>query len=1025
MQFYIYLNATWQAIDVEISPTLVKAKDTTNDSFTCTLKANAIAEPYKPMTQFKIIDDESNTSIMWIINDSVSVFSLNPQTYKHTLSLVQYRYFLTKHIVRNTIFEQPRKDRQNLYLAATSVLVGELGGQSEQYLVEASVSNSKLQVWADEIIVKAPSKIRACVLNIEMYAIMQTSANAYSFQKVNYSDLTNVDAVFDPTFQVRIKDGNTVVATITNIRYYFMLGQKPNLTSVRDTINTYLETHPNATLKAEYYMGSDTQDITQSFVKKGNPSAMTYPKAQSVIMHVNVNLELYNYNFYDVINVLLNQYKLYNYPYGFKRDQLFLMPLPNTDGLYELLQSTYPPDTLTLTQCTFYDALMEIFSFFDAGFKFDENKRIQIEYYNEKLNKITPKMTGYQSSHSDKNYHSGKIAYYQNAVQDVKIKNLPTRSEGIGVPEQTQFSIILPKPIYEINKLNFYVKTTISFGLASSLSFTAPLELDPFLVNKELWTTFDKADFSSLVNIDYQKNYQQTTLFFERGNKGINVSTYYEAAFKQQHAVLEYVLQRAMKRFVGVPNNYSVYFLNYGFTELESLATNWKQQCFDIDFKTTNNGVVKIETLTKKYGGEEIVNQSNGGVDLGKLGLHIYGESLKDGEPTLTAACEIESWENRPVEGDYIEYNGGVWVANVINFTILPNGKQKCNIEFSKNFNALSLRVKTDNEKRLTSISRELAVLSEDTYIDYIYVTDKVKTTTSEDCVLPATVLESMVGQTFNVSKTYTVNNIDFASLYYMETGSTKINVDIPLTVYGSGNCVCFEMQYDDPISAGNILTTESGWFGTNKMFSQSVDYTQNNSGWSEYFIIEFGEYKSTVDYPYWSYYPLIVKEMGGNQYVTLAGGFQLLQYYKKPNEIFALNYEWCFLPYEDEKSDFFIGNPFIVNNSYSNRDKLKKVNFYLCYTQDGDFKYSIMDTKGEGTVDIRELSFNIQVQNDIVELSIICPFDPMVEPTTLDVKTWAIVDDDNNIYFASNHPQTFDNTGSVKIYFYLKNKRM
>ena len=79
MQCYVGTSLT--PVQIEVLPQLSKALDTTNDSFTCTLKANTTQLPYSPMTPFKVVYDDETYQIFWIINDSVSVFSLNPVTY--------------------------------------------------------------------------------------------------------------------------------------------------------------------------------------------------------------------------------------------------------------------------------------------------------------------------------------------------------------------------------------------------------------------------------------------------------------------------------------------------------------------------------------------------------------------------------------------------------------------------------------------------------------------------------------------------------------------------------------------------------------------------------------------------------------------------------------------------------------------------------------------------------------------------------------------------------------------------------
>ena len=124
MKYYIKLNEQWQEVQVEIEPKYVKAFDTTNDTLSCILKANDVKDAYKPMTPFKIeetVGNNTETTILWIINDTVDIFSLKPLKYKHSLTIVQYRYFLNKHLIRNTVFNQPRKTKLQLYGAISSM----------------------------------------------------------------------------------------------------------------------------------------------------------------------------------------------------------------------------------------------------------------------------------------------------------------------------------------------------------------------------------------------------------------------------------------------------------------------------------------------------------------------------------------------------------------------------------------------------------------------------------------------------------------------------------------------------------------------------------------------------------------------------------------------------------------------------------------------------------------------------------------------------------------------------------------
>ena len=74
MNCYIGENLT--QVLVEMQPQLVKAQDTTNDSFQCVLKANTDPNPIKPMTPFKVVYDDNTSQVFWVSNDSVTFFSL-------------------------------------------------------------------------------------------------------------------------------------------------------------------------------------------------------------------------------------------------------------------------------------------------------------------------------------------------------------------------------------------------------------------------------------------------------------------------------------------------------------------------------------------------------------------------------------------------------------------------------------------------------------------------------------------------------------------------------------------------------------------------------------------------------------------------------------------------------------------------------------------------------------------------------------------------------------------------------------
>ena len=1029
MRFYLYkyVNSVWTWVEtsVEIEPNLSRAWDTTNDTFSCVLGVNQDAEPYKPMTAFKIVDDNNQTTIMWIANDTTTIFSLSPLCYKHSLSLVQYRYFLNKHLVRNSVFNQPKISEQKLYTAINSQYKYYL---SSGYFYEINNESDEMVYWADTKILNPHSKAKDVVLEYCFYYVRGTDEEdedgdkvPVTLQKLTSNIFPQMNATLRTNTYIRLCDANNNNYPICriNIFEYERNTKTPLPSSVVTALNTYIKSRGNTPvhLYAQYNAELDTgetfidSNISQCFLKTIDPDLQGKVDTdifKPIVLQVNISFDLYNYTMYDVIDTLLKQYKLEKYDGVTKREQLFNLPAIGTD-LYNLLTTTYPPDTLSFTQATFYDALTEIFRFYDAGFKFDENKTLQIEYYNdpqEERNDI--EFSGKSMSFSERNLNNGRVVYYQNSMQRVEIPRLPVRSTGLGTPEKNEYCIITPHPIYNLSKLTMIISGTgVVLCGSDGISTLNNMEIDltPFIVNRNVWSVLDKIN-NPLTSSDYQHLYQEGTIPFDRGSNVINISTYHVDWANTQDLILKYVMDLSVRRFFGQPKQQA----SVTYTSFSSVANSWHTQRFSIIYDTLVNGRLETKTLNDQYNGESIMNQSAGMIDISKLGLNILGESLKDGEPTLTVTCELTDWDNKIKEGDYIIYNGSKWVANVVNYKPIKDGVYSVTVEFSKNFNALSLRVNTDKEKRLTAISGEQAVVSEDSYVDYVYVSDNNMMPIREETIFRGNTIVSMVGQTFGLpASSYEIKNIDLAStITYGSNGAVNTfgnlgwvagNIIIPLIKYGAGNCLCFEVQYDSPISAGNALGYSGGSYRSN-----AILYT-DDEGWADWVTIRFHQNYNTIygNYPVLSSAPNVAI-------------IDRLKYYKKPNEIFALNYELCFLPIISQINSFFIGNAFIKNNFFVTSYKINR-KFYLYYSD--DYAYSVMDQKGYANSTKVEITFSTQFTTTIVKLFVIANTN-----TPILTEHWAICDENGDIYFASNNRRTFTKRAGTTTAIYFTTRR-
>ena len=1085
MKYYIERanqSGWYDQVHVEIEPRISKAFDTTNDTVSCVLKANNDAEPYKPMRKFKTKDENNNEELYWIINDTVDIFSLKPLKYKHTLSIVQFRYFMHKYLIRNTVFNQPRKNKLELYGAISSMCRVTLSNPNDELKWIHLVTNNSTKdpnFWGDKLPLNSHTKIKTLSYKLKLFA--GTMAGSYpGYNPSQWIELSTLDSAYNVTFNgdayIEIVDINNNGYQLLKLRYLSSNINKDiviNDASVQ-TINTYIQNHPNATLRVGFWaddVGSSPYSETafsivkaiQSFVPHYtggggdiNPDIYTLERYRYITAQITFNLEIYNYTMWDVVETLFNQSFLRNSSQiGYKNEGLYFWMPSEGSELYNLLKNTYPPDTLTFTQCTWYDALTEIFRFYDAGFKFTyTNSRyvLDIEYYNNPVDEVEPTLVGKQMSHSEKNFNNGRVAYYQNALLPVKIPRTTVRSQVLGVPGQSDFGILLEKPIYDMGKVyvdvsdsNYYPplgSSTNSYGYNFS---RMQLDISSFIVNEQEYSVLDKADTDGFTNgDDLQKKYQSCVLHFARGGNLIPVSETYTDSHNQTIYKINNMLALAAARYFG----YGIQLSTAKPVKFSAPSGSWVgNYVFSIEYLTMNNGRSVIETATYKYDGSQIVNQNAGLIDLNKLGLNILGEALKDGEPTLTANCIITNWSNRIKEGDYfVDSNGDYWVANVVNYTEIAQNKYRCSVEFSKNFNALALRVNSDKEKRLTSVSSEQAVLSEDNFIDYIYVNydaNRDDYYSDGDIILNNNVLASMMCYTFkDYSKTsFTYVDIKFGLVTtYDINGSTNTfgnnstqakNLYIPVLKYGAGNCVCFEMQYKDALNAGNRLTVESGWFGTNKYFCSATLYT-DDEGWADRITIDFCDLTTDGEKNNIGNFPIIDSSniaSDGSKYVRKVSTLSSLYYYKKPNEIFGLNYEWCFLVAEPVKKDLFIGNKFINENFFTNKEAIATKKFYLRYVDEEDSEeelaqnYSILDRKGFGQHSLLLGGLAINVNNNKLRVGFKI-FDTSY--STLWAKKWAIVDENNDIYFASNQENAFSYANGVyQLVFFLRKQRI
>ena len=357
-----------------------------------------------------------------------------------------------------------------------------------------------------------------------------------------------------------------------------------------------------------------------------------------------------------------------------------------------------------------------------------------------KLPSAKAKFTGRTLALGEDKYTDGLVSYYQ----DARIKeSFPCddsfahlRSVEFGVPDAQDHNFIVPHNIDSVIKCE--IKTT-SGGFKIKLPTSiwvggvnvskihiideVPIDITRFIVEESVWSTLNDGDLTSS---DWaNKNVKQAdSLYYTRGDNKIQVAATFKSSWNITKYVLYETVRMALMRLANANDENDVEASN-------NFKGEWDVVVMRLVYVASVDGVTKIHSTTNKYEGETLVDQANGAVDLNKLGLNILGLSLKLGNPTLNATHKITTWANRIKTGDLYEYTAfdpstneettTLWVANVVNYTFLSDGRLQGKVSFVQNFNSLALRTQLLREKRFSNISKQLVQKSEEVITDYVY----------------------------------------------------------------------------------------------------------------------------------------------------------------------------------------------------------------------------------------------------------------------------------------------------------------
>lgn len=672
-----------------------------------------------------------------------------------------------------------------------------------------------------------------------------------------------------------------------------------------------------------------------------------------------------------------------------------LFALPTSGADYVELTTTESPE-FSFSGQTVFEAVSQVLSTIDALPDFDtiENQDgsvtnvLRLDRLNERGKAYAnSKVAGISHGLGEEKYVNGVLTEFQKAETERKFPSgvegtyTNVRLKGYGVPELKDFAMVLDKPIKYVRKLE--IKTPVSFQVTlknsegtyvkATSQIDLPIDVSPFCFEESVYSSA-LSDRGEYTNNNHNERLQMNCLKFSKGSKSIDLGNKTTTAYNKVFLTFWNCWKVAFDRMFGA-------YATNTYTKIEADQTPWfsynlptegdySSVWFRCEYVSDVDGRVIVASPTKKADGEMYASAQGASIDLGKLGLNMVGLSMRTGVPTMTCNQVISYWDKRIKKGMTIERDGFAWVANKCQYQTISQSNKgydiiKGTIEFTRDFNGLSKRIAIDQNKRYSNISSSIVDKCEVNIVNYatLGVSQSANAVfTQTDGITPIDVgsLARFIGKPFGVS--FAGANVggvlkepldaDFARYYLEPQASGVRDVYMPLTVYGCGNCVCFESSFDDAISAGirmDVSTEDNGkwWYPwqeatqTKRYFGKDVKYA-DDEGYAETISIDYvsghgANFPSTFPY---------IPNSGTNKVGTLLG----LKFGKMPNEIIAVNYEMAFVA-KDEGIDnlVFMGKRFFDLVSQPMRQTGCKL--YLGVKDDGkDERYSLLDAKAKGT---------------------------------------------------------------------------
>ena len=971
-----YLNE--QEIKVLNGATFSIQKDETLDSGKIELVLMEDKTPIKPMTDLKIVDNETYNFV--VLSDTVEIASKNPECYKHTLQFVQNTKKFSKIQVRNTQFAQPAKN--SLKCGCNATFLNKVGTETG-YMRNLAMYGTQEYSYSMEVSVR--HKVKGAHFKINTYWCKYESVSANIYEETMQDNCPKLKISFD--------------VYKNDVFQYKQTAEYNN-----DDIS-YISTLSNGV-------------YTVKNIKVELLSDSTYSEFDLFVVNISLIADVYYYSLYDVLDTLRKQIAL-------KEDNTsvnYVYSLPASGDFYTILKNTIAPN-LTFTQCNLFECLEQVFMYLDGYPVLTNNNTLDIRYFNDNNGVVVnSKESDMKMAMSENRFVNGFITDFQNAELN-NILTYPSKktfsniqSRNIGIPKDTDYIMRVDYPIYNLRSVKvwlnsfalYYYTSDTSAGrkMTCHINFNNYIDIISNVLPTDLYINLENS--TSTADLKTTTLYKENCLSYEQKSNEIDVSNKFNILVFTEY-VMPYVLRSSMMKIFGKDIDDDEGTMTPDFSNVK------EQLKYQIEYETLANGRLLIEGTENKYNGAERLDIGQGASDIMKTGLNLLGMSLKTGVDTLVRTEKFTKGEDKIKVGSIYYENGDKYIATKVDECVFSDFVFQT-IQYTKNFNKLSQFIALDQKKRFNEIDSSLTLRSEDVYKEYLYFSlNKVDSTTFSDIHFVRTLVWSGLNETFKLNPTNTTK-IDYAtcntSNFDGTSNSTFGNVWLPLIQYGAGNALCYEMAFNSPINANSNFKyddTLSAWY------SKYILYTAND-GFAD--LINIGFYNQT-SITTTATLPQVDDEMLNNS--VKLGAFTNLNYYKKQNETFALNYELLCLPYQNQ--EVFIGENFIkFNGLIGNSIPKQKLKLFISNTE----KYSMFDKYGLGEEVSGDISIVLETLNaytNKAQFGLHIYKNDNLYKTDKKIVSWAICDENNNIYLSAN--ETLGLSSELICYIFTSHLRL